>query len=315
MLDAWSLRVLVEVADRGSFSAAAAALSMTQPAVSRQVGGLERRLGAPLFQRLPRGIRPTPPGEVAVAMARDVLARMAALEARLGAFAALETGELRLSAFPSANTGLVPEAMRRFALAHPGVALSLARPAPDGPLPELRAGRVDVALATSWDLVAEPAAAKREPGVPPLTADDLPDLDLVPLMDEELCVALPADHPLAGRAVVPLAGLRDAVWIEGGHPDCLGPIPRLAEALGAPPRVGLFCDDWNGKQAMVAAGAGVTVVPTSARAAIRPGVVLRPTAPALPTRGLFALSAAPRFRSPAATAMLGVLGAVAATLT
>src|SRR5918999_3206525 len=118
MLDAWTLRVLVEVADRGSFSAAAAALSMTQPAVSRQMAGLERRLGVPLFRRRHRGALPTAPGEVAIEMARDVLARMAALEARLGTFAGLDAGRLRLSGFPSANTSLVPEAIRRFGQAH-----------------------------------------------------------------------------------------------------------------------------------------------------------------------------------------------------
>ncbi|MFC0529326.1 helix-turn-helix domain-containing protein [Phytohabitans kaempferiae] len=66
MLDHWTLRVLVEVADRGSFSAAGDALSMTQPAVSRQIGGLERRLGVPLFRRVPRGLQLTQAGATAV---------------------------------------------------------------------------------------------------------------------------------------------------------------------------------------------------------------------------------------------------------
>ncbi|WP_214405953.1 LysR family transcriptional regulator [Pseudonocardia lacus] len=312
MLDAWSLRVLVEVADRGSFSAAAEALSMTQPAVSRQVAGLERRLGVPLFRRVHRGTRPTGPGEAAVELARDVLTRMATLEARMGAFGELTTGELRLSAFPSANAALVPAAIRRFGRAHPGIALSLVRSEPAGPLPAVRGGRVDLALLTSWELYPDPAAARTDPGATPLTDRDLAGLDLVPLLDEQLSVALPAAHPLAAVDPVPLAALRDEVWIEGGHPDCLGPIPQLAAALGGPPRIGLFCEDWNGKQALVAAGAGVTLVPTLARAAVREGVVLRPTAPALPTRRLFALSAAPPQRLPPATAMLGLLRELAA---
>jgi DNA-binding transcriptional LysR family regulator len=313
MLDAWTLRVLVEVADRGSFSAAAESLSMTQPAVSRQVAGLERRLGVPLFRRAPRGARPTGPGELAVELARDVLARMAALEARMAAFTGLAAGELRMAAFASANTALVPEAIRRFGRAHPDVALSLVQADADGPVAAVRAGRVDLALLTSWQLFADPEGARTDPAPVPLDAADLAGLDLVPLLDEELSVALPADHPLAGRARVPLAGLREDTWIEGGHPDCLGPLPRLAAALGAPPRIGFFCADWNGKQALVAAGAGVTLVPTLARAAVRGGVVLRPTAPALPTRRLYALSAAPPLRLPAVTAMLELLAALAGT--
>ncbi|MCO1656804.1 LysR family transcriptional regulator [Pseudonocardia humida] len=314
MLDAWSLRVLVEVADHGSFSAAAQALSMTQPAVSRQVAGLERRLGVPLFRRVHRGTRPTGPGGVAVELARDVLARMAALEARMGAFGGLAAGELRLSAFPSANAALVPAAIRRFGRDHPGIALSLVQSDPDGPLPAVRGGRVDLALLTSWQLYAHPAAARTDPDAVALTDRDLAGLDLLPLLDERLSVALPAGHPLAGADPVPLAGLRDEMWIEGGHPDCLGPIPQLAAALGGPPRIGFFCEDWNGKQALVAAGAGVTLVPTLARAAVRDGVVLRPTAPELPTRRLYALSAAPPQRLPAVTAMLGLLTELAGAL-
>ncbi len=311
MLDAWSLRVLVAVAEHGSFSAAAEALSMTQPAVSRQIAGLERRLGVPLFRRVHRGTRPTGPGELAVELARDVLARMAALEARMGAFGGLTAGELRLSAFPSANAALVPEAIRRFGRAHPGIALSLTQPDPAGPVPAVRAGRVDLALLTSWQLYADPDAARTDPAAVALTDRDLAGLDLVPLLEEELSLALPADHPLAGRDPVALAGLRDEVWIEGGHPDCLGPIHQLAAALGGPPRIGFFCEDWNGKQALVAAGAGVTLVPTLARAAVRHGVVLRTPSPALPARRLYALCAAPPTRLPAVSALLELLIALA----
>jgi DNA-binding transcriptional LysR family regulator len=173
---------------------------------------------------------------------------------------------------------------------------------------------VDLALLTSWQLHADPAAARTDPAAAALTDRDLAGLDLVPLLDERLSVALPVGHPLVAANPVPLARLRDELWIEGGHPDCLGPIPQLTAALGGPPRIGFFCEDWNGKQALVAAGAGVTLVPTLARAAVRDGVVLRPTDPALPTRGLYALSAAPPLRSPAVTAMLGVLTELARTL-
>ncbi|MBQ1050139.1 LysR family transcriptional regulator [Micromonospora sp. C51] len=310
MIDSWTLRVLLEVASRGSFSAAAEALSMTQPAVSRQISGLERRVGVPLFRRLPRGVRLTQAGQTAVELARDILVRTDALEARLRAFTSLTGGQLNVSAFPSANARLTPEAIRCFAESHPGVAVNLVRPDEAGPLAAIRDGRIDVALLTSWQLFADPASAKYALSASRVTDEALDGLDLVPLCDERLHVALPADHPLAQRNRVPLRKLKDERWIEGAYPDCLGPIPPIAEALGGPPQIAFFCDDWNGKQALVAARAGVMLVPTLTQAALRPDIVLRPTVPVLPTRRLYAAAAAPPFRSPAATAMIEILTAI-----
>jgi DNA-binding transcriptional LysR family regulator len=295
MLDTWSLRVLSAVAEHGSFSAAAEAMSMTQPAVSRQIAGLERRLGVRLFQRMPRGVRATSAGQTAIELARNALARLQAIETHLAALVTMEAGHLRLSAFPSANTFLVPEAIRRFGDAHPGVTLSLDRADQDDPLRAVRDGRIDLALVTGWQL-----------------ADNPDGVELMPLLDEQLLLALPPRHPLARHPRVRLRDLRDERWIEGAHPDCLGPIPHLADLLGNPPRIGFTCDDWNGKQALVAAGAGVTLVPTLARAAIRADVAVRATDPPLPPRRLFAAAAPPPYRPPAVSAMLTVLTAIAA---
>ncbi len=289
MLDTWSLRVLAEVAVRGSFSAAAEALTMTQPAVSRQIAALERRAGVRLFRRLPRGVVPTAAGVLAIDEARAILGRLAGLEARLGAFAQLRSGHVRLSAFPSANTEFVPAAIRRFSELYPGVEVGLvqARPA------ELRTGVVDVALLTSWDEAGD-------------------DVDLVPLLDEDHRIALPSTHRLAGRTTVPLRELRGETWIEGSHPDCLGPLDVLEKTLGGPPRIGFTCDDWTGKQALVAAGMGVTIISTLAASAVRPDVALRPTSPTLPRRRVFAAALPPAVRTPGATAMLTVLTSLAA---
>ena len=309
MLETWSLQVLVEVANQGSFSAAADTLSMTQPAVSRQIATLERRLGLKLFRRLARGVAPTAAGAVAVQQATEVLARLHTMESRLKAFVELEAGSLRLSAFPSANTSFVPEAIRRFRESHPGVTITLVQSGPDGPLAAVRGDHTDIALATAWDLPSELAAAKDLP----VDAGD--GISLMQLLDEQLLVALPADHRLAARAHVPLHELHDETWIEGAHPDCLGPIPDLAEALGRAPDVGFTCDDWTGKQALVAAGVGITIVPTLAQQAIRPDVTLVPTTPPLPPRRLYAVAAAPPFRPPAVAAMSEVLADIARHLT
>lgn len=278
---------------------------MTQPAVSRQVGGLERKLGVRLFQRVPRGVRPTSAGDTAVDLARDILDRLRAMEAAVGAFSALATGRLRLSGFPSANTYLIPEAVRRFSRAHPGVSLTLLQADSGGATAALRESRIDLALITAWDLPTKSDSSG--PDMQPVEG-----IELTPLLDEELRVAMPASHRLAERSRVALRDLRDETWIEGAHPDCLGPVTALAGGLGQSPRIGFTCDDWNGKQALVAAGVGLTLVPTLAQAALRHDVVLRPTTPSLPTRRLFAATTAEPFRSPAVTAILPVLVAIAA---
>lgn len=288
MLDSWALRVLAEVGARGSFSAAAEALTMTQPAVSRQIASLERKLEITLFQRMPRGVRPTSAGEEAIQQAREILARISAMQARMAAFSGLQAGHVRLSAFPSANTAFVPAAIHGFVDRHPGIEVSLVRADPAA----IHDGQLDLALVTDWDDV-----------------DD--DLELVPLLDEVLKVALPSGHPLARQSRVPLRELREAVWIEGAHPDCLGPIRQLADALGGPPRIGFTCDDWNGKLALVANGMGVTLVPTLAAAVVRTDVTIRPTTPVLPKRRMFAAVARAHHRTAAADAMLTHLRSMA----
>jgi len=307
MPDPWSLRILVEVAERGSFSAAAEALVLSQPAVSRQIGGLERQFGVALFRRAARGVTPTVAGVKAVELARGALARLDALDATMRTFAGLDAGHLRLCAFASANTLFVPDAIRRFDADHPGVTISLLHVDPLASLDAVRSGQVDLALLTAWQLYADPWAARVDPEVAPLPDEALGDIELVPLLDEELHVALPSGHPLAEHGTVDLAALRDETWIEGAYPDCLGPLPQMADALGGAPRIGFTCHDWNGKQALVAGGAGIMLVPTLARAAIRPNIRLRPTNPPLPRRRLYAALPHPPFRTPPATTFLDLL--------
>ncbi|MFL6075891.1 MAG: LysR family transcriptional regulator [Mycobacteriales bacterium] len=290
--DLWALRTLVAVADGGSFTAAAAALATTQPAVSRQVGALERRYGTQLFRRAARGVRPTPAGEVAIEQARQILARVAAMESQLRAFAGPDAGQVRLSAFPSANTALVPRAVRRFAGRYPGVAVSLLDVPSARAAHAVRDGELDLALITGWDT----ASTAPHDGV-----------ELVPLPPDQLWVALPRDDPAASGEEVRLADLRDRTWIEGAHPDCLGPLTALRDALGGPPRTAYHCDDWNGKQALVAAGLGITLYPSVALPCTHPGIVLRRPVPALPTRPLYAALPEPPFRLPATTHFLQTL--------
>jgi DNA-binding transcriptional LysR family regulator len=254
---------------------------MTQPAVSRQVAALERRVGVGLFHRLPRGVRPTAAGEAALEQAAVILGGMTLLEKRLRSFATADTGPVRVSAFPSAATAFVPECFRRFAQLYPGVELSLAARRTDEPAKPVLEGHVDVALLTSWD--PSPMAG----------------VEAVPLVDDELLVALAQDHPLAARERVRLRDLADEPWIEGTHPDCLGPIPQLTAALGRSPRISCVCDDWNGKQGLVAAGIGIMLYPTFAgQDTLRPDIRLLRPIPRLPARTIAAAALPAPARAP-----------------
>src|SRR3954452_20527151 len=110
MLDVRRLKVLREVAARGSFSAAADALSFTQSAVSQQVAALERETGTKLLERGPRGVRLPDAGRALVEHADAILACIDDAEQELAAIAGLRGGRLRLATFQSAGTPIVPRA-------------------------------------------------------------------------------------------------------------------------------------------------------------------------------------------------------------
>src|SRR3954464_3667649 len=103
MLDVRRLRVLKEVAAKGSFSAAAESLAYTQSAVSQQIAALEREAGLQLVERSARGVHLTDAGRVLVGHADVILRRLADAEAELEAMTGLRGGRLRLPAPPPAG--------------------------------------------------------------------------------------------------------------------------------------------------------------------------------------------------------------------
>jgi DNA-binding transcriptional LysR family regulator len=291
MIDVRRLQTLLEVAKRGSFSAAAEALAFTQPSISRQIAALEAEVGAQLLERDTRRVRLTQAGELLVDHAEAVLSRLDAAQAQLDALAGLEGGRLRLSAFASANTWLVPDALASFADRHPKVELSVTQGKPLDNLAALRAGELDLALVTSWDL-GDPDAAER--------------IETVKLLEDQLYLALPRSHRLADRKRLAMSDIAHETWIEGAHPDCLGSLDQLGRLIGARPRIGFYCDDWTGKQALVGAGLGITLYPRLALGAPRPDITVRPLPRSLPSRDIYAAFPADH-QAPAVHAMLACL--------
>jgi DNA-binding transcriptional LysR family regulator len=292
MLDARRLEVLRAVAEHGSFSAAADALSYTQPAVSKQIAVLEEQAGTALLERTPRGVRLTQAGSVLVEHAAAIAERLSAAQAQLDALASLETGRLRMAAFPTAVATVVSEAVAAFGRDHPAVRLSLEERVSDESLDLLRAGEVDLALVATYGRT-DPAR--------------LEGLELRHLIDDPTFVTLPRGHRLAERERVPVRELRDEAWVEGRGPDCTWSLVQLGAAAGFEPRVAFEAVDWVGKQGLVAAGVGVALVPGLGLAMLREDIVVRRVKPDAPGRRVYAAWAANGYTEPAVPAMLEVL--------
>ena len=119
MLDVGKLATLRAVLARGSFSAAAADLHLTQPAVSRQVSLLERQVGTQLVRRTQRGVYPTEAGRLLVDHAEAVLGRLALAEAQIADLAGLRSGHVRLGSFFTALVYLSAELAGELEARHP----------------------------------------------------------------------------------------------------------------------------------------------------------------------------------------------------
>src|ERR1700685_3507316 len=131
MLSVVRLNVLREVEYRGSFSAAAEALSYTQSAVSQQIAALEAEAGMALLERHARGVSLTAAGQTLVGHAEGILARLEAAETSLAAIAGLRGGRLRMASFPTGGAALVPLAVGTVRALVPDVELTLAEGEPE----------------------------------------------------------------------------------------------------------------------------------------------------------------------------------------
>lgn len=294
MLDVRRLRVLKEVAAKGSFSAAAESLAYTQSAVSQQIAALEREAGMQLVERSARGVHLTDAGRVLLGHADVILHRLADAEAELEAMAGLRGGRLRLVAFPSAGASIMPEAVARFRDRHPAVEITLVPAEPDEAADALRAGEADIGLTieTSW----------AKPG------DD--GLERTHLLDDPMYLVVPAGHSQAGRRTVSMKDLADEPWILGSA-DASCPdgqiLVRACNAAGFEPRIAFQSDDYNAIQGFIATGMGVSLIPDLALTNVRKDVVVRSLGPKAPVRRISAITTESGFCSPAKQAMLEIL--------
>ncbi|WP_371619170.1 LysR substrate-binding domain-containing protein [Streptomyces sp. NBC_00454] len=260
MLDVRRLRLLRELARRGTIAAVAEALSFSPSAVSQQLGVLEREAGLALLERTGRRVRLTPAGQNLVRYAEAVLELLEQADADLAEARSGLAGALRIGSFPTATRAIVPAALVALGRRHPGLEPMVSETDPAAVAHALRAGDLDVALIHEYDFVPTP----EEPG-----------LATEPLYREAMYLAAPAAPAEAEPpAPVPGAGaagpdqgamLRrhaDAPWIMATHGTlCHAMTVRACQAAGFAPRIRHRVDDFATVLALVGAGQGVAVVP------------------------------------------------------
>ncbi|MGW5454591.1 LysR family transcriptional regulator [Nocardia sp. NPDC003979] len=243
MLDVRKLRLLRELAHRGTIAAVAEALSYTPSAVSQQLSALEKDAGVALLERSGRRVTLTPAAHLLVGHTETVLAALERADAELAGARTALVGTLRIGAFPTAARTLLSPALVTLSTEHPRLELTVTEIDPADVPDALRAGTLDIALTHDYDLV--PADTDRALHTEPLHTETV---------FLATCDPAPADDPLRAH--------RDSPWIAGTPGTlCHTMTIRACQAAGFTPRVRHHADDFDTVLALVAAGAGAAIIP------------------------------------------------------
>lgn len=253
-MDVHRLRILRELADRGTVAATARAMDMTPSAVSQQLKVLAREAGVELLEPDGRRVRLTAAGLALVVRAESVLGELERARAEMDRYKSTPTGAVRLTMFPSAAELLLPGVLRRTVASEVRVAASDM----DFPGNELAAMLAD----------ADVVVAHRDERAVPLGG---PRIASRVLMREPIDLVVPLDHPLAAAGRVEASQLADLDWISVRDGFPVDDVLRsLATLTGVQPRVVQRINDFHTIQAMVAGGLGVALV--ARHAVTHPGV-------------------------------------------
>jgi DNA-binding transcriptional LysR family regulator len=302
MLDLRRLRLLRELAHRGTIGAVANALDYSPSAVSQQLALLEKEAGVKLLERAGRNVRLTAAAQILVGHADALLARVEEAEADLEATAEQITGTVRIAAIQSAGLFLLAPALRRLSRDHPALRVEVTDAEPELTMPTLALGGLDVVLGDEYPFHPRPP-------------DDR--LTLEPLLEERFRILLPADHPQAAHGgPVPLATLKHDAWAAGKEPGYYSELTiRACRALGGfEPDIRHRSNDLLMLLTLVANGQCVTLLPDLVQPDREPSVVARVVAEDPLTRTVYGAIRRGSERRPAINAVLAALRETAAGL-
>lgn len=237
------LRAFVAVAEERHFTKAARDLAIAQPSLSKRIRLLEEELGAALFYRMRGNVALTPAGEALLPWARRILSDLTVAGDEVRAITGLRVGRLSVGATPSITVAILPGALSGLRTAYPGLDLKLHEAGSRDLVRELDQGTLDIAL------VIQPVRQRS--------------LVTVPLLREELVLAVTKDHALADRDAVPLSELRTQplVMFREGY-DLRETTLAACAAAGFEPRLAVEGGEMDGVLRMSAAGLGVAIVPS-----------------------------------------------------
>jgi DNA-binding transcriptional LysR family regulator len=259
-LESRQLRYFVTVARERNFTRAAEKLRIAQPPLSRQIQQLEDEFGVTLFDRGSRPLALTDAGRLLFEQAVQVLDRMDEMKAMVRRLLQAEKPRFAIGFVGSTLYGYLPEVVRRYRAARPGVELSLVELTTMEQIAALKEGRIDVGFGR---IPFTDAAIER-----------------TLLRNERLCVALPPAHALAARdgalRLDDLAGEPLVVYPKSPRPSYADQVLALFRERGLKPEATHEVRELQTALGLVAAETGVCLVPASVERLRRDNVVYRP---------------------------------------
>jgi molybdate transport repressor ModE-like protein len=292
VLDVRRMRVLREVALRGTIAAAADALGFTPSALSQQLSSLEREAGAPVLERTGRGVRLTEEGRVLVRHAETILAELEKAEVELEATRVHVGGRLRVAAFSSVTSAVLAPTVARLSVLHPDLEVMIGESDPGEALRDLRLGELDLVVAHEYDHLLVPPDAE---------------INRCDLFVEDMLVAAPPGRFPVGRPVA-LSELASDVWAAAPtRTDCGTAVREACRAAGFEPDVRYEFTEFAVVLHLVAAGMAVGLLPQLAFTEPTHGYTVHPVSEGGFRRRIFAASRIGNRERPAVVAFLAAV--------
>jgi len=290
VLDVKRLRLLHELHVRGTISAVAAALSYTPSSVSQQLALLETEAGVPLLEKSGRRVRLTPQAEVLVRHTTALLERLELMTAELDTSLTEVTGTVRLAVFQSAALGIVPRALTILRDEYPQLRVEVTQREPEH------------ALFETWTREFDLVVAEQYPGH---AAPRQPDLDRVPLLEDELRLGVPFE-------AASLRDVADAAWVmEPRGTASRHFAEQLCRQAGFEPDVRFETADLQAHIRLIESGHAVALLPDLVWGGREPGIRLL-TLPGSPRRTVFTSAREASVARPGIIACRDALGRAAA---